>query len=383
MAYDPKNDDEDFDDLEDFDADDQDDQDEIDELDDQDLEDLDDLEDVDDDDDSDEDESLPIVSLVQLRSSQRYLEATVLAKLLSEAWDLTLDTDEESEADGFVTGESPVFFVMLNKPKTTVFILHNHDENYFDEPEELADEISNLRFAEVVRNHGSWLSVDLMQPSFNEMPEDEAYQLIGKAIEALADEDTMALFCPQYELFNLWSNDLREVLCSADPIAALDQEHLSPVFQVDSAELEAAVEQAKQRWPEFVEHFSKRKPDNDEPFLVKAAFDVDDESVEHMWVEVFGIEPKYIHGHLLNEPMNSAKLKVGSQVEVPLEKMSDWVCLDADGNLIGNFTDEAINKAAHGEDDEDEFDDDDDLDDDELDDEDLDDKDHPNSDRGV
>ena len=62
--------------------------------------------------------------------------------------------------------------------------------------------------------------------------------------------------------------------------------------------------------------------------------------------EVFGLEPEYVHGHLINDPIHTTKLKKGSQVEVPAADVSDWVCPDSDGNPLGNFTQQAVAEAA-------------------------------------
>lgn len=306
--------------------------------------------------DDEDDDSIPMIALVQLRNSLRYLEASMLAKLLSEAWNLRIDDDEEdsSDSDGFVSGESPLFIVSLNAREDSpaaMFFLNNIEENYFDEPDELADEVVNLRFAEIVRNHTSWLSLDLMRPTSIDMTEEDAYRYIGKAMNALADDDTLAVLCPEHEIFNQWTDALGEGLCGENPLQAMDEEYQPPVFNIDADDILAAIEEARRRWPEFVEHFAKRDPAADEPFLVKAAFMVDDDNVEHMWVQVFGMEPKYVHGYLANDPVNNARLKIGDQVEVPVELISDWACVDRDGNMLGNFTDEAVTRAAMGVDD--------------------------------
>lgn len=303
--------------------------------------------DYDDDDGSDEpdsevDHTENMVSLVHFRSSLKYLEADVLARVLSDAWGLHLDTDEESDSDGYVVGEDPLFFISLQRPTAAVFLVHNCDTNYFENPEEVASEIANLRFSKVVQEHDSWLSVDLMQPSFNQMSEEQGYQFIGKAISALADEDTEAIFCPQRGLFNIWSTELSKGLCTDQPLAAIEEEVQSPVFDMVGDDIDAAMNLAKQRWPEFVSCFHSREQDSEQTFLVKAAFEVSDEEIEHMWVEVFGLEPNYIHGYLLNQPLNSTKLSQGSQVEVAVDQVSDWFCVDENGKGLGNFTAEAI-----------------------------------------
>lgn len=296
----------------------------------------------------DEDEAKPIISLVHLRRQPRYLEPQVLANALSEAWGLQIVGGEEDadQADGFVAGDNPLFLVMVRKPVFAMFMVHNRDSSYFEDPEEVASHVPNLRFAEIIREHGAWLAVDLMQVKDTEVGQDEAYRLIGKAVSALADDDVMAILCPQHRFFNLWSPELEKLLCGDSPLDALREEVKAPVIGVPNGEaIEQAIAEARQRWPEFVEIFKKRQPD-DERFIVKAPFTGENGQVEHMWMQVFGLEPEYVHGHLVNHPMHTTKLKQGSQVEVPVATISDWVCPDAEGNPLGNFTHKAINQAA-------------------------------------
>ena len=272
----------------------------------------------------------------------------MLANALSEAWGLKIIGGEgdADEADGFVAGDNPLYLVMVKKPTFAMFMVHNRDTPYFDDPEEVASHMPNLRFAEIIRDHNAWLAVDLMQVSDSKIEQDEAYRLIGKAVSMLADDDVMAILCPQHHFFNLWSPELEKILCGDSPLDALKEEIKAPVIGVPDGETIAnAIAEARRRWPEFVTIFKNRQPD-DERFIVKAPFTGEDGQVEHMWLQVFGLEPEYVHGHLVNHPMHTTKLKQGSQVEVAVADVSDWVCPDAEGNPLGNFTQQAISQAA-------------------------------------
>lgn len=268
---------------------------------------------------------------------------------LTSGWNLNIIGGEDGDvdnSDGFVAGESPLFIVMVQKPVFAMFMVHNHDKNYFDEPEDVAGSVPNLRFAEIIRDHTAWLAVDLMQVKDTKLDQVEAYRLIGKAISTLADDDVMAILCPQHHFFNLWSAELEKILCGDSPLDALQEEVKAPVIGVpDGDTIESAIAEARRRWPEFAAIFKNRQPDDDR-FIVKAPFTGEDGQVEHMWLQVFGLEPEYVHGHLVNHPMHTTKLKQGSQVEVPVAEVSDWVCPDAEGNPLGNFTHQAIAQAA-------------------------------------
>ncbi len=296
-----------------------------------------------------QDDPKPLISLVHLRAEQRYLEPIVLAQALSDAWGRKIhggEGDPPDDADGFVVGENPILMVMVQKPSFAMFMVHNHEQPYFDEPENIAKSVPNLRFAQIIREHRSWLAIDLMQIKASEVDPEEGYRMIGKAISALADDHTMAIMCPQHNFFNLWSEELETLLCGDSPLDALREEVKAPVIGVPDGDLiENAIAEARQRWPEFVTTFKNREP-GDERFIVKAPFVGEDGQTEHMWLQVFGLEPEYVHGHLVNHPMHTSKLKQGSQVEVPVAEISDWVCPDAEGKALGNFTHQAIKAAA-------------------------------------
>ncbi|MEZ0274606.1 MAG: DUF2314 domain-containing protein [Roseimicrobium sp.] len=302
------------------------------------------------DDPAKEKDEKPLISLVHLRSSQRYLEPAILAQALSDAWGLRLvarqdgDDDSSDDSDGFVGGDDPIYFVVTTKPAMAMFTVHNHEQQYFGDAEDLAAKVPNLRFATIIREHSAWLAIDLMDGITAPQMRDRAYQMIGKGISALADDDTLALLCPQHNYFNLWSEELEKNLCGPNPLSAFKEEVKAPVIGVqNSSTMEEAIAEARRRWPEFVEAFKARDP-NDTRFIVKAAF-ITGEDTEHMWMEVFGVEPEYVHGHLVNEPIHHPTLKRGSQVEVPVSDISDWV-FAKDDEPVGNFTGNLVNAAA-------------------------------------
>ena len=294
-------------------------------------------------------ESEPMISLVHLRSRPRFLESRVLAEALTDAWGLRIvagDAAEVEDAYGIVMGESPLFFVMVNKPSFSMFMVHNRNGAYFDEADDVAAKVPNLRFAEIIRDHRAWLAVDLMQAGVSKVAEDEAYRMIGKAIAVLADDEVMAILCPQHNFFNLWSAKLEEMLCGESPLEALKEEIKAPVYGVTHGDvIDLAILEARRRWPEFVTIFQNR-PAGEDRFIVKAPFMGEDGQVEHMWLQVFALEPDYVHGHLMNDPMHTTRLKKGAQVEVAVAEISDWICADAENKPLGNFTHQAVTQAA-------------------------------------
>ena len=295
-------------------------------------------------------------SMVQLRTKQRYLESVIVAEALSSAWNLKLvveregerNEDDDESSDGFVMGESPHIHVLLMKPPMTMFIVHNLPHPFWEDSVGLAKNVPNLRYAQAVEQHQAYLSVDCVHWA-GETPnaQETIYQYIGKAMSALADDDVLAVLCPEKNQFNLWSEDLEPILSGPNPFAIFDTEVKAAVIQVPASDTESAMQQARERWPEFVEAFKQRESEED-IFLAKAHFEGEDGG-EYMWLKVFGMEPEYVHGHLINEPMRRTKLRNGSQVEVPVGEICDWVCQGPDGKPMGNFTNEAIRRAVSGQ----------------------------------
>jgi uncharacterized protein YegJ (DUF2314 family) len=112
-------------------------------------------------------------------------------------------------------------------------------------------------------------------------------------------------------------------------------------FYGDDPELNAAIEEAQRRLPEF-----RRALDDDarrlipalNGALVKARFESPVTGViEHMWIEDVGFENDKIVGTLASEPNNIPELSNGEWVSVSPEDVSDWVYRDGD-RTVGGFT---------------------------------------------
>lgn len=310
------------------------------------------------DENASDDDDTPIISLVHLRRQPRYLEPAVLAEALSEAWNLKIsamdvqsngdDENDDDGADGFVGGGESIYVVVLRKPVGMVFTIHNHDLPYFDDPEAVTRRVPNLRLAKIIEEHQSWLSVDLVRAEDGAPATSTVYPMIGKAIAALADDDVLGIFCPQHNYLNLWSAELEEALTGPNPLLVFHQEVAAPVIGVpDGDDIETAIAKAREQWPDFVAAFNSRQPE-DIRYAVKAPFTAENGQTEHMWLQVFALEPEYVHGHLMNDPFHSRKLKKGSQVEVPVGEISDWLCPGKDGRPMGNFTDKVVSRLQRG-----------------------------------
>jgi uncharacterized protein YegJ (DUF2314 family) len=98
--------------------------------------------------------------------------------------------------------------------------------------------------------------------------------------------------------------------------------------------LQAAVGEAQLRWPDFVQAFQRRRPNQN--FSVKALF-TDGEHGEWMWVVVSAIKGEAIQGKLGNTPVEVRGLHVGDPVTIQASEIGDWVY----GNgkeIVGGFS---------------------------------------------
>jgi uncharacterized protein YegJ (DUF2314 family) len=277
------------------------------------------------------------VSLVLLLSEPRFLEAASLAKLVEKAWHVPMSSRQSH--DNSVTGKSPTFTINAEFRR---FLLQNMDSPYFDEPQKVASDLRELRLKKIVAEHRAWLSVEFVAAKEPEMPS-EMYQLIGKLIAELCDRDCLAVLCPATGAMNVYDDEMREGLCEKDPIELLSNFSQPPVLNISGNDprMQSAVAEARRRWPEFVEAFEKRSPD--QHFSVKAPFG-DGQHTEFMWVGVTAIENDVIYGQLGNEPVHVRGMNAGETVKVRMPDLNDWLFTEGE-RMRGGFTIEAIRQA--------------------------------------
>ena len=286
-----------------------------------------------------DDEESPMLSLVLLQRSQKFLEDTVLAKVVEAAWGGSYSTDDE-DGDGFVVGETPLFIL---KSDQGMYLLHNRDCPYWEDVPSVVQEVGELRLKKAIEDHSAWLSIDAVDTD-KDIDEDECYRKLAELAVELADEDTLAIYQPQSGVTRAWSNELANSLISSAVSEALAVTVEVPVIPVadDDPAMARAISEAKRRWPEFQSAF-KEKSEACSKFSVKAKVTLG-ENTEHIWLEVIGLEPNFIHGKLANAPVALGDLQIGSQVEVHIDDMSDW-CFMRGETLVGLFSRNVLENA--------------------------------------
>lgn len=276
----------------------------------------------------------PMISLVLFLREPRYLEAPVLAQIVSAAWggEYSSGDSAEDESQRFVVGESPLFAVQSPE---AFYVVHNHDRQYFDDTAAAAEDTNELRLRKAIEDHQAWLAVDLISLHDENAAPESVYPHIAKLIAELAGDDCLAIYQPQTGKINVWDAALEEKLRGPNALEEFAVPTHLPVIRVDDDDprMLAAVTEARSRWPEFVSAFKQRAGQN---FAVKAPVTVG-ENTEFIWISVDGLEPEYIHGTLDNDPVDLGDLKHGSRVEVAVKDLNDWAFLQND-EPVGLFT---------------------------------------------
>jgi uncharacterized protein YegJ (DUF2314 family) len=115
------------------------------------------------------------------------------------------------------------------------------------------------------------------------------------------------------------------------------------LVQSDDAEMNAAMQTARDRFPEFWREVSadyRRVIPALGGSMVKAYFDDPGgapQGGEHMWVRGVEYDGKMITGELADPPRHLRTVRAGQQVSFPLERLSDWFYVDGD-KAVGAFT---------------------------------------------
>ncbi len=238
----------------------------------------------------------------------------------------------------YVVGDTPLFMI---GHQGGFFLVNNFHRPYFDDPARSAEECPELRLQKVIKEHQAWVSVDLLR--VGQLPDrPQAYQLIARLVAELAGDNCLAVYCPENGHLNLFDPSLIAGLKGEHPLEVFQQITQLPVLQIsgEDPEMQAAVAEARRRWPEFVTAFSTRQPGHH--FAVKAPITQND-NTEFIWLTVDRLEADAIHGHLDNAPVNLGKLKCGDAVTVPLKDLNDWVIMRGE-DISGMFTSKILLK---------------------------------------
>lgn len=306
----------------------------------------------------DREDDKPMRSLVLLLKEPHYAEGSMMARVASRAWDREVtyessDDETDDDDDGtsledsppFLIGEEPPFFCS-NYP--AMLTIHSFPAPYFEDPEAVAEDVHEARIRSAILEHTAWMSCDLITWLDEDSDEAQADDLIGKLLAEFADDNCLAVIdLLDQSVYPFIEDETEAALRSGNPRRALERLPYDPVITVspDDPEMKAAVQTARDRWPEFVEAFENRK--DGQHFAMKARFEEND-YVEFMWVTVTAIEGDLVLGILDSDPADVHSLQCGDRVRVTLGNLNDWMYLDGD-EPVGGFTVAVLTKRQRGE----------------------------------
>jgi len=280
-----------------------------------------------------------LISIVAMYETLPFIDEPLLAAHVNRAWGVEMQNIESAES--FVVGSAPLFVI---KTPHQIYVVNYFDNNYFENLDEVLDEITELRVSNVIRRHRAWISVDLVSDSQNLAP-CQHYSMIGQLLSQLTNNDCVALLIPDQMKLIPWDESAQAALISKDPLANLCPSQ-PPVIPIDDdyPKLVAAVEVARNRFSQFVTAFEnhQRNEDRDESdqFAVKAPISMGGRT-EFMWINTTAIENGILYGTLGNRPVGLSKLRPGDRVRVRVSEINDWIYTQ--GNRpFGGFTTKVI-----------------------------------------
>jgi uncharacterized protein YegJ (DUF2314 family) len=268
-------------------------------------------------------EDSPTLSLVLVVSKPPTADRAALAKAIGQAFGRPLGSDEE--AAEYLAGTGPVYMLKIEG-----FLLELHLMEG-DDPAKIAD--PQLR-QQAVGQQG-WIAV-----YFIGVPADkaQAYRVMGKALSALADENTLAVIAEDEGLETAWLASMKEKLRSDDPLSIFAHPAETLTLDPDDPDMQAAIAQARRSWNEFAQAFLQNKPGR---YLAKFRFSEGDHS-EYLWVEARQLTPTHLTGKLDSAPRQLSSLRQGDTIVRPTANALDWLILLPGGKQSGGFTERVL-----------------------------------------
>lgn len=274
-----------------------------------------------------------MIALVLFLKEPRAIDAQAVRRAATKAFGVRVGSTTEDE--NFVVQLSPETMPVRINGLPLGFICAQ--KSYMDpKPPQEALSGLDIRIAKMITDHQAWLSLDLIQ----EIPpamKAEAYRHIARLLAEFIDDNVLGIYCPEQDEMMFNHPNLKNELRSENPLDALELKDV-PIVQADydDPKLKATIDEAQQRWPEFLAAFKKKRPVD--RFGVKLRF-VDGDEEEYMWIVVDSIEGDSIKGVLDNSPNAVKNVKSGDVVNTTRRDVLDWAyTTDEDDEIRGGFS---------------------------------------------
>lgn len=292
-----------------------------------------------------------LTSIVLLLEKARRIEPQELATAIERAWGpgaATFATPQELAKDQPSDLPPGMICAYLISKQDRHYSLSVINKPYIDK-EESPPDFNDAAARDTFLRHNAAILIDLHERG-NQVEDKDAFRDIGNLAAELPVKPLM-VFTPTYNRVSIWTDEVRETFRSPEPLKVFGEiELVRPSDSIrnipgNDPRLVAATAEAKHRWPEFVAAFNARDPDGDAGYLVKGKFydprDVNLVEAEQMWVAVEAIRDTYVAGTLINNPNYIGGVVAGTNVQVTMERLTDWAIMKEDG-VTGAFTDAVI-----------------------------------------
>ena len=103
----------------------------------------------------------------------------------------------------------------------------------------------------------------------------------------------------------------------------------------DNKAMDRAVQQAHKTLNKFIAALRSPKASQSR-FAIKKAF-VEGDKVEHIWLNEVSFDGRLFHGKVDNEPVDLKGVRLGDEVSVSPNEISDWMYVQK-GRLVGGYT---------------------------------------------
>lgn len=274
----------------------------------------------------------PFISVVLQFHKPILLPDDVLHAAIVRAW----GRDVRKDLNEHVVNKPPVCFVKFEE---MLLLLSNVRKPYCPAEylEEALKEFSELRQKKVVREHKAFLAIDLQDPKApRKSTKNDCYRRMCRLAAEFVDDNCMGVYLPETGHLRPYDAKIKNALRSDRPLEEITEWDEAPVVLIedDDPRLQTTVAEARRRWPDFVQAFERRGPNQE--FGVKALFR-DGEHGEWMWVAVSSIDGEAIQGKLGNEPVDVRSVREGDSVTVQASEVGDWFYNDGE-QLVGGFS---------------------------------------------
>lgn len=108
------------------------------------------------------------------------------------------------------------------------------------------------------------------------------------------------------------------------------------------ARMRAAAEEARRRWPEFVEAVSSGN--KKQKCIAKTGYPLPDGNLEYLWITVTQINASQVTGTVNTRPTYAVDIQKDQTLTVESSSITDWIVAEGKSIKAGNFQSEVIRK---------------------------------------